>query len=108
MSHCERARRAWTDPAVRRIEADFNRFPDTHEIGVSDPEDSVFHRQFADRGVTSLERGQSGVEGIGRPRVEPSFSADVIERRLVVRAADSIAAACVLSEQLGRLCAADR
>ncbi len=74
------------------------------EICVSDPEGSVFHRHFADRGVTAIERCESCIEGIGRPRVEPSFIPDVVDRMMVVRDADSIAAARVLSERLGRLC----
>ena len=73
-------------------------------ICVSDPEGSVFHRHFADRGVTAIERCESCIEGIGRPRVEPSFIAHVVDRMIVVRDADSIAAARVLSERLGRLC----
>jgi len=74
------------------------------EICVSDPEGSVFHRHFADRGITAIERCESCIEGIGRPRVEPSFIPDVVDRMIVVRDADSIAAARVLSERLGRLC----
>ena len=74
------------------------------EVCLSDPSGSVFHRHFADRGVTRIERCQSCIEGIGRPRVEPSFIPDVLDRVIVVRDEDSIAAARVLSERLGRLC----
>lgn len=74
------------------------------EVCVSDPESSVFHRHFADRGVTTIERCESCIEGIGRPRVEPSFIPQVVDRMIAVRDADSIAAARVLSERLGRLC----
>ncbi len=80
----------------------YNHFPT--EICLSDPEGSVFHRHVADRSVTAIGRCESCIEGIGRPRVEPSFIPDVIDRALVVRDADSIAAARVLSERLGRLC----
>jgi cysteine synthase A len=73
-------------------------------ICVSDPEGSVFHRYFADRSVTQLEGCASCIEGIGRARVEPSFIAAVVDRMIVVRDADSIAAARVLSERLGRRC----
>src|ERR1044072_8946782 len=41
---------------------------------VADPEPSVFHRHFADRGCPRLETGvPSRIKGIGRPRVEASF-----------------------------------
>ena len=73
-------------------------------ICVSDPEGSVFHRYFADRRTTTLERCECLIEGIGRPRVEPSFIPDAVDRMIVVRDADSIAAARVLSERLGRRC----
>lgn len=74
------------------------------EVCLSDPQGSVFHRHFADRSVTTVERCVSCIEGIGRPRVEPSFIPDLIDRAVVVRDADSIAAARVLSERLGRRC----
>ncbi len=74
------------------------------EICVSDPAGSVFHRYFADRRTTTLDRCECCIEGIGRPRVEPSFIPDVVDRMIVVRDADSIAAARVLSERLGRRC----
>ncbi len=74
------------------------------EICVADPEGSVFHRYFADRSVTTLERCESCIEGIGRPRVELSFIPEVVDRMLVVRDAESISAARVLSERLGRSC----
>jgi len=70
---------------------------------VADPEHSVFHRHFADRGVTSLPAGYSSlIEGIGRPRVEPSFIPEVIDRITAVDDADSIGAMRALSEVLGR------
>ncbi|MXC98488.1 pyridoxal-phosphate dependent enzyme, partial [Escherichia coli] len=41
---------------------------------VADPEHSIFHRHFADRALSILPEGFcSCIEGIGRPRVEPSF-----------------------------------
>ena len=42
--------------------------------------------------------------GIGRPRCEPSFIPDLIDRAYAVADADSIAAARVLSRRIGRLC----
>ena len=73
-------------------------------ICVADPEASVFHRHWADRSVTTATGAMSRIEGIGRPRVEPSFIPDVIDRMEVVDDAASIAAARVLSRRLGRRC----
>ena len=70
---------------------------------VADPEASVFHRHWRDRAVTSAGCG-SCIEGIGRPRVEPSFLPDVIDRMEPVADLHSIAAARLLSRRLGRRC----
>ena len=70
---------------------------------VADPEHSIFHRHFADRSQRLLPDGmRSGIEGIGRPRVEPSFIPDVIDRMIAVPDADSIGAMRALSAALGR------
>lgn len=70
---------------------------------VADPIDSVFHRHFADRGVSTLAEGCcSRIEGIGRPRVEPSFEPNVIDRMIAVDDAESIGAMRALSHRLGR------
>jgi len=72
------------------------------ELAVADPERSVFFDAFAQgrRDLTSNERGR--IEGIGRPRVEPSFLPAVIDRLLRVPDATSFAAALDLSARLGR------
>ena len=70
---------------------------------VADPEKSVFHRHFHDRDVTSLPEGcASRIEGIGRPRVEPSFIPSVIDRMIAVNDDASIGAMRALSSRLGR------
>jgi len=70
---------------------------------VADPVHSVFHRHFADRGVTALPEGcASCVEGIGRGTVEPSFMPAIIDRMEAVDDADSIGAMRALSDRLGR------
>ena len=70
---------------------------------VADPEHSVFHRHFADRSTTMLAEGcGSAIEGIGRPRVEPSFVPSVIDRMIAVADADSLGAMRALSDRLGR------
>ncbi|HJV68536.1 PLP-dependent cysteine synthase family protein [Ideonella sp.] len=74
----------------------------TTQLVVVDPEHSVFFDAFAQgRGdLRSTQRGR--IEGIGRPRVEPSFVPTVIDRMLRVPDARSFAAALALSARLGR------
>ena len=72
------------------------------EVCVADPEGSVFHRHFAQRSVTTLERCESCIEGIGRPRVEPSFVGQVIDRMIKVPDAASIATIRHVEHVLGR------
>lgn len=70
---------------------------------VADPMNSVFHRHYTDRAVTALPEGcASCIEGIGRPRVEPSFVPGVIDRMVAVNDAESIGAMRALSDRLGR------
>ena len=70
---------------------------------VADPVHSVFHRHYADPTVTMLPEGcASRIEGIGRPRVEPSFVPSIIDRMIAVEDADSIGAMRALSTRLGR------
>jgi cysteine synthase A len=73
------------------------------KLCVADPVHSVFHRHFEDRSVVALPEGcASRIEGIGRPRVEPSFVPSVIDRMIAVEDADSIGAMRALSDRLGR------
>lgn len=68
---------------------------------VADPVGSVFgayHRT----GDTTLQGKGSRIEGIGRPRVEPSFIRTLIDRMIDVTDADSVAAMRWLTAQLGR------
>ncbi len=71
-------------------------------LAVVDPEHSVFFNAFVQRrrDLQSTTRGR--IEGIGRPRVEPSFLPGVIDRMLRVPDAQSFAAALDLSARLGR------
>ncbi|MDE2564014.1 MAG: PLP-dependent cysteine synthase family protein [Sphingomonadales bacterium] len=70
---------------------------------VADPEGSVFHRHFADLSVRTLDGGcKSCIEGIGRPRVEPSFVPELIDRMVPVSDAASIGAMRALSRRIGR------
>ncbi len=72
------------------------------KICVADPENSVFYDfyQSGDRNLT-LQSG-SRVEGIGRPRVEPSFIPGVIDTMIRVPDVASFAAIHVLEEILDR------
>jgi cysteine synthase len=74
------------------------------QLSIADPEASVFHRHLADRNVTMHDGARSLIEGIGRPRCEPSFVPELVDRAYSVTDAASIAAARVLSRQIGRAC----
>jgi cysteine synthase A len=75
----------------------------TTRLCVADPENSVFHRHFEDRSCTTLPEGcASRIEGIGRPRVEPSFVPNVIDRMIAVSDGESLGAMRALSARLGR------
>lgn len=69
---------------------------------VVDPERSVFYDYFHDRDATITNHRSSDIEGIGRPRVEPSFVAGVIDRMIRVPNAASYAAMRLLERLVGR------
>lgn len=69
---------------------------------VADPENSVFFDYFEARDPTITRETGSRVEGIGRPRVEPSFVATVIDRMIRVPDVASFAAIHMLEKVLGR------
>jgi cysteine synthase A len=69
---------------------------------VVDPENSAFFPSYA-QGRRDVVTGMSSrIEGIGRPRVEPSFLPDVVDRMVAVPDAASVAAARHVSAVLGR------
>ena len=71
-------------------------------IAVVDPENSVF-ADYVETGDAALTCGHgSRIEGIGRPRVEPSFIRDVVDRAIRVVDLDSIAAMRLMSQWIGR------
>lgn len=73
------------------------------QLCVADPVHSIFHRHFADRSAVGLPEGHAScIEGIGRPRVEPSFIPSVIDRMIAVEDAQSIGAMRAVSRRLGR------
>jgi cysteine synthase A len=71
-------------------------------LAVVDPEGSVFAQSHRTGRSDLVSDVRSRIEGIGRPRVEPSFQPAVIDRMIEVADADSFAAALWLSERLGR------
>ncbi|MFC9969905.1 PLP-dependent cysteine synthase family protein [Spirillospora sp. NPDC127200] len=68
---------------------------------VVDPEGSAFYDAFGDGDMGRTAAG-SRIEGIGRPRVEPSFLPTVIDRMVRVPDAASVAAMRWTSEVTGR------
>lgn len=71
-------------------------------ICLADPENSVFHDYCASGDASLTLTRPSRIEGIGRPRVEPSFNRNVIDRSIRVPDAASFAAARFLERVLGR------
>jgi cysteine synthase len=71
------------------------------KLCVVDPENSAFFRCYAEgrRDVTGLP---SRIEGIGRPRVEPSFLPKLVDRMECVPDSASVATAHHVSRVLGR------
>jgi len=69
---------------------------------VVDPENSAFFPAYAQGDRDVVTGTSSRIEGIGRPRVEPSFLPDVVDRMVVVPDAASVAAAHHVSAVLGR------
>jgi cysteine synthase len=74
------------------------------KLCLADPAASVFHRHLADRAIRTVTGPASLIEGIGRPRCEPSFVPELIDRAYAVPDAASIACARVLSRRIGRSC----
>ncbi len=78
----------------------YRRYPT--RLCVVDPENSAFYPAYA-QGRDDMVTGRSSrIEGIGRPRVEPSFLPDVVDRMTTVPDAASVAAAHHVSRVLGR------
>jgi cysteine synthase A len=72
------------------------------KLCVVDPENSAFFPSYA-QGRSDVVTGVSSrIEGIGRPRVEPSFLPDVVDRMVTVPDAASVGAARHVSVVLGR------
>ena len=74
------------------------------QLCVADPENSVFFDAFVQGRTDITGDCSSRIEGIGRPRVEPSFNPTVIDRMIRVPDAASFAALQYLEKHLGRRC----
>ncbi len=72
------------------------------ELCVVDPENSAFFEGWSQDDPGYVTGMGSRIEGIGRPRVEPSFMPAVVDTMIAVPDAASIAAARWTSQTLGR------
>ncbi|UUM31459.1 PLP-dependent cysteine synthase family protein [Vibrio japonicus] len=72
------------------------------KLCVVDPDNSVFFDYFQSRNVNLTGECGSKIEGIGRPRVEPSFIPGVVDEMRKIPDAASVATAHWLEKVLGR------
>ncbi|WP_038172832.1 MULTISPECIES: PLP-dependent cysteine synthase family protein [Vibrio] len=72
------------------------------KLCVVDPENSVFHDYFRTGNKNLIGECGSKIEGIGRPRVEPSFIPGVVDEMRTIADAASVATAHWLEKILGR------
>lgn len=69
---------------------------------VADPENSVFFEGFQTGREDVKREPKSRIEGVGRPRVEPSFLPTVIDRMIKIKDEASMATSHWLAETTGR------
>ena len=74
------------------------------QLCVADPENSVFYDYFKTGDATITINSASRIEGIGRPRVEPSFISGIIDDMIKVPDEASIATIRYLEKLLNRKC----
>ena len=72
------------------------------KLCVVDPENSVFHEFYRTGNKAITGENGSKIEGIGRPRVEPSFIPGVVDEMRTIEDAASVATAHWLEKILGR------
>ncbi|WP_349270596.1 PLP-dependent cysteine synthase family protein [Mycolicibacterium parafortuitum] len=77
----------------------YRRYPT--RLCVVDPENSAFFPSY-EQGADVVTGASSRIEGIGRPRVEPSFVPGVVDRMISVPDSGSVAVAHHVSRVLGR------
>jgi cysteine synthase len=71
-------------------------------LAVVDPEGSSFFPGWRDGDLSTATGRSSRIEGIGRPRVEPSFVPTIVDRMICVPDAASVAAMRELERTTGR------
>ncbi len=71
---------------------------------VADPENSVFFDYYQSGDITLTSDRSSNIEGIGRPRVEPSFISSIVDRMIKVPDEASYATVHFLEKLLNRRC----
>lgn len=74
------------------------------KLCVADPEQSVFYDCWQQRRCDLTHDRASRIEGIGRPRCEPSFVMSVVDHMIKIPDAASVAALRELEALLGRRC----
>ena len=74
------------------------------KLCLADPENSVFFDHFNTRDDQLTLKTSSRIEGIGRPKVEPSFIPSVIDHGIKVQDVDSLATIRVLEKMINRKC----
>ncbi|WP_016905880.1 PLP-dependent cysteine synthase family protein [Streptomyces xiaopingdaonensis] len=76
----------------------------SYETGVCvpDPENSCFFEGWVEGDPEVVSRSASRIEGIGRPRMEPSFVTSAVDRMMKVPDAASVAAVRELERVMGR------
>lgn len=95
-----------TSATIGRYKRYYSRLFGASQLCVSDPENSVFYDYFKNGDASIVSDKGSRIEGIGRPRVEPSFIRTVVDRMERVPDAASIAAVHFLEKVMGRKCGA--
>lgn len=74
------------------------------KLCVADPEHSVFFDYYQTGDTTIVTDRGSMIEGIGRPRVEPSFISSIVDKMIKVPDAASYATIHFMKELLNRRC----
>lgn len=74
------------------------------QLCVADPDGSVFYDYYRTGGASVVSDRNSNVEGIGRPRVEPSFISSVVDRMIKVPDEASYATIHFMEKILNRRC----
>lgn len=72
------------------------------KLCVADPEHSAFFEGYKTQSAKYTYATKSRIEGVGRPRMEPSFLMSIVDRMMKVKDAASFAATLWLEQETGR------